>query len=483
MAQRRRSIPTILLLVVTTALALSVVPTTSAGTWQRPRLRLIAAEPRVTLTRYSDRVYLNLGVFVAATRAPFELHVERSTYAEPVRAFEIVRSVDGDVRELPIPRELLEGWRGLAGFIRLVLTDAAGDRVLARTLPMCPNAYFLQRVDDSGSVLPTFPSTCGRNPFTRGMPWGIDQGWAAAVTETGPSPALDDGLYTARVSIREPFRTVLRIAEEDATVAFEVKVETAGRNRQGDDEEAALAADGSLTPAERLAVPDPGTVPDLRVLPAYGIGTDRQQQRDWLSFAADVWNAGPAPLVVEGFRREDEPLMDAYQYFFDDAGTVVGRARVGGFEYDTRDGHNHWHFRQFARYRLLDATKTRVVVSEKEAFCLVPTDPIDLLVAGAAWRPDLEALGSACGGPSSIWIRETLPAGWGDTYHQGLPGQSFDITALPNGTYFIEVRANPGHRLYERRDDNDVSYRKVILGGSPGARTVEVPAFRGIDTG
>ena len=86
-------------------------------------------------------------------------------------------------------------------------------------------------------------------------------------------------------------------------------------------------------------------------------------------------------------------------------------------------------------------------------------------------------------GRARFWIRETLPAGWGDTYHQGLPGQSFDITALPNGTYFIEVRANPGHRLYERRDDNDVSYRKVILGGSPGARTVEVPAFRGIDTG
>ena len=75
---------------------------------------------------------------------------------------------------------------------------------------------------------------------------------------------------------------------------------------------------------------------------------------------------------------------------------------------------------------------------------------------------------------------ESLPAGWGDTYTQDLPGQSFDITHLANGTYFIAVRANPLGALYERTTANDVPYRRVILGGTPGHRKVTVPPWFGI---
>jgi hypothetical protein len=75
-----------------------------------------------------------------------------------------------------------------------------------------------------------------------------------------------------------------------------------------------------------------------------------------------------------------------------------------------------------------------------------------------------------------------LPAGWGDTYGQFLAGQAFDITDLPNGTYYVKVVANPDGRLIERRSDNNVSFRRVILRGTAGARTVTVPPYRGIDT-
>ena len=74
------------------------------------------------------------------------------------------------------------------------------------------------------------------------------------------------------------------------------------------------------------------------------------------------------------------------------------------------------------------------------------------------------------------------PSGWGDTYYQGLPGQSFDVTDLPNGTYFIKVQANPGGHLFESNMANNVRLRKVILGGRPGHRTVQVPPWHGIDT-
>jgi len=87
------------------------------------------------------------------------------------------------------------------------------------------------------------------------------------------------------------------------------------------------------------------------------------------------------------------------------------------------------------------------------------------------------------GDASAIWTRETLPAGWGDTYFQSLPGQSFDITDLPNGTYFIQVQADPTGEIYERSSTNDTQVREVILGGVPGNRTVTVPPWHGIDTG
>jgi hypothetical protein len=74
----------------------------------------------------------------------------------------------------------------------------------------------------------------------------------------------------------------------------------------------------------------------------------------------------------------------------------------------------------------------------------------------------------------SLWIREVLNAGWGDTYERWVPGQSFDITDVPNGTYLVEVATNPDGRLRERDMGNNVALQRVRLGGRPGARTVRV---------
>jgi len=78
-------------------------------------------------------------------------------------------------------------------------------------------------------------------------------------------------------------------------------------------------------------------------------------------------------------------------------------------------------------------------------------------------------------------VQELMPVGWGDTYFQTVAGQSFDITRVPNGSYYIEVVANPQKVLQESDTSNDVSLREVILGGKPGHRTVRVPAVNGID--
>ena len=172
--------------------------------------------------------------------------------------------------------------------------------------------------------------------------------------------------------------------------------------------------------------------------------------------------------------------MKAYQYFFRN-GQVVGRVRAGTMGFDTRGRRNHWHFEQFAQYRLLNATKSVALRSQKVGFCIAPTDAMDLLLPHAIWQPNYTGFGGECGSPSALWVQETLPLGWGDTYFQCVGGQSFNISHLPNGTYYIEVIANPEHVLHETNYRNDISLRKVMLGGTPGHRTVRVPAYHGID--
>jgi hypothetical protein len=121
------------------------------------------------------------------------------------------------------------------------------------------------------------------------------------------------------------------------------------------------------------------------------------------------------------------------------------------------------------------------VRSGKEAFCLANTDAIDYTVKGANWHPENTDLSTACGSQEAISVREVLDVGSGDTYTQERPGQSFDITDLPNGTYYIKVIANPENRLKESDTKNNVALRKVVLGGKPGARTVKVPPHHLID--
>lgn len=76
---------------------------------------------------------------------------------------------------------------------------------------------------------------------------------------------------------------------------------------------------------------------------------------------------------------------------------------------------------------------------------------------------------------------EPLDVGSGDTYIQSLPGQSFDVTGLPNGTYYIQVVANPEKRLFESSTSNNTSVRKVILGGTLHHRTVKVRPVNLVD--
>lgn len=468
--------------------ASAMTPAAAAGTSSPPSLRLLTAQPNVTLTRYGKQpILLDVGAYVASVGGAFQIDVTRAGYRAPIEAAQVFDTAAGP-RIVPLPDGLVTDWQGLPGFIKITVTDHAGNVVATRPVTLCPDTYDQQRLTPNGPADPTYPQFCSANAFTLGMVWGIDGGWAVNPVTSSPSyphARLADGLYTVQVAISPTYTALFGISPADAQVTVNAQVKEGSDG--GCPPACPLGHRYAQTPGPAQVPvttnPDPSTEPDLVALPAWGISTENQNGRDYLDFGATVWNRGPAPMVVEGFRRPGTAVMNAWENFYGPDGKAVGRARVGTLKYDARPGHQHWHFQQFATYQLLDASQTGIVYSDKEGFCLAPTDAIDLALPRAVWNPGQIGFGgTVCGSETSLWTRETLPAGWGDTYFQGLPGQSFDITDLPNGTYFIAVKANPAGELYERSAANNVRYRRVILGGAAGARTVTVPPWKGIDT-
>lgn len=474
------------LLVASIALAV-VMSTQPAPAQEPPSLRLVSAGNHKTLNRYDGRAHLDLGVWVAAAGDDFRLTVSKQDYDGLVGL--VQTNSQGDIiRDLP--DHLLDGWGGLREFIGVSFRNAAGRLVAGGKYAFCPNSYDRQRADDSGPDVPTYPDSCGATyfPFLKGMVWGIDAGWAVNALGGSefdgfgvPSVRVPEGHYQVTVRVTKAYVELLGVAPEDSRVVVDVDVRDARNPYPYRSARTAAAVRAPTQAVPTITDPDPSTLPDLAALPLWGMGLDHRRRKDLLSFAASPWNAGPAPLVVEGFRRPGEDVMDAYQYFYDQDGNPVGRAPAGTLVFHHGGGHNHWHFLQLVQFSLLDQSRNEVVLSRKQSFCIAPTDAVDLAVDGAEYNPWSMRLSSRCGSSGSIWVREALAAGWADTYFQSVAGQAFNITNVPNGWYYVRLEMNPLGTLHDASPDNDVADRLIHLGGKRGKRTLRVMPWMGIE--
>jgi len=453
-----------------------------------PQVGLLAAAPHVEIQRVEGAgVHLDLGVFLAARGGTLRIDVVRDGWSSTLHAVQKDRD-GGVVRTLPAGLV-----RSFAGFHRFLRVAFSRDGAVAaqRVLTVCPNGWERQRLDDSGPTEPTFPESCTHEhfPFTRSSVWGVDQGWAVGLVGDVRQRPFDvpAGEYDVTVEILPDWADALGVKPGDRAVRLTATVvEVALPEPRPPDDPAAMSAataPGRGPAGAPSASPAAGArqplLPDLAALPAWRIEVQREDGRDHLSFAATPWNAGPGPFVLEGFRRGDGRVMDAFQYLYDGQGRVVGRAPAGEMAYHAGGGHDHWHFLQFAAFDLLTLEGRPAAPGLKQGFCLATTDAVDLAAPGAQLRPYANGPTSSCGGARALWVREVLPAGWGDTYFN-VSGQAFDVTDLPNGRYLLRVRVDPLRQLTQVRTDNDEASREVELGGRPGARTVTVAPWNGI---
>jgi hypothetical protein len=512
------------------ALAAGGIGVANAAT-DPPALTFVAATPNVTAVRYVGDGYtyfdFDLGVNMIAGKNPFELRVARKSYADPIVAQQIVVK-NGKKTAVTLPAGMVIGFDGLKNFTSISIKDSAGAAVMDYTTDFCPNTYNSARTRPDAPPQTPYPTGCngGYNPFTLGAVMGIQAGWNAT-TSSYPASAdpfggdfdLPAGDYSVTVKLNPTYRDYFQVPVASATLQLHLTVvevtdgisaarakaaklakapaavadEHSTHAGQGDSsKQIAGYLPGFRPPAKRptalAATPKTGPRPDLRALPAWGITVEPGQNETtgepdgkwYVNFGATVWNAGTSPLLVDGFRRTGTELMDAYQYFFDANGNQTGSVAAGTMEWDAREGHRHWHFTDFAQYNLLSADKKLAVRSGKEAFCLANTDAVDYTIPNAKWRPENTDLSTSCGGNTAVAVREVLDIGNGDTYSQARPGQSFEITDLPNGTYYIQVLANPENKLAEESTTNNSALRQIVLGGTPDNRTLTVPPVFGI---
>jgi hypothetical protein len=448
---------------------------------------------------FGKQVYIDPGIWLASLHSALQLDVQRASYTKPVTAIEVIKTSHGVVRR-SLPSWVFGNWQGLRKFLDIVVRNSSGKVVGRQYLTFCPGSGELSKANADAAETTPYPESCSASdPFALGEVWGLARGWASepffGFLPQYKTFHLKAGSYKFTMSIAPNYVRLFHVTKPDRSASVRVKVEKIGKADTAARRApapvpanfvratAGPAAAGKTLPkfpvTRTLSQPPASAEPDLVPLPSWDITTThlKKGDKDFLNFAATVWIGGNGPLDVEGFRTNDSNTMQAYQYFYKD-GKLLGKMRVGTMGFAD---YNAWHFQQFAEYRLLNAHKKIVIKSKKVGFCIAPTDGVNMLLHHAVWQPSYTGISGNCGDPTALWVTETLPLGWGDTYIQTVPYQNFVITHIPNGTYYIEIIANPEGLLHETNRNNDVSLRRVIISGTPGHRTVRIPAWHGID--
>ena len=107
--------------------------------------------------------------------------------------------------------------------------------------------------------------------------------------------------------------------------------------------------------------------------------------------------------------------------------------------------HQHFHFRHYALYELVDPRTGQVWRAAKRGFCMLDTDPNPVPVGGVAPGPGKFRNCGAIGFPGN----QGISAGWADTYRFTLAGQYFVLDGgdgqpvVPPGDYIIRITVNP----------------------------------------
>lgn len=198
---------------------------------------------------------------------------------------------------------------------------------------------------------------------------------------------------------------------------------------------------------------DPVNLADNNVQTSGGVTT--------LYLANGTPNLGPGRLELRGtttyvvINGETKQLVNQRVYRTD--GSFYDRA-AGYFTYHPT--HSHIHYDNWCQYRIReilpgDGVGAILRSGSKISFCV-----LDLQVYDSS-LPGYRSPGYYAGCGNQI---QGLTPGWKDVYGSSLPGQSINITGLPDGDYWLESEIDPDNNLLEANEANNASRIRVHIG-------------------
>jgi hypothetical protein len=230
-----------------------------------------------------------------------------------------------------------------------------------------------------------------------------------------------------------------------------------------------LALAASACSRDKLPEPEPPVghpvLPDLMPKPQLNVTTGKVDEKWHIFFSTIIVNVGRSDFVLRATRDGDTWTVEQGIPFSGGGAKIVPTDATlvwGG------DGHNHWHVKRVATVRLvpLDAngrpTDGPSRADTKVGFCFYDhTREFD--------RGPAEPVFSAhsCGHKDDTLIGVGLSPGWNDTYRQSLPGQSIDVSGLPDGKYRLWTDIDEPGWFREARSHNNRTWIDLDLEMTP----------------
>ncbi len=334
------------------------------------------------------------------------------------------------------------------------LVEAAVDDVVVEVLPNLPGTISVSTTgvnldEAAGTAQVTVVRNAGR-AGAASVDFTTVAGTASTSDFTPVSGTLNfaDGQSEATITI-----PIIDDSLVEDLETFEVLLSnpTGGANLGADNIASVTIVDNDNSVADYL----PDLVPIASTLTErLSIDTSEIPGRSLLRFSTEVANAGDGPLELWGGSVSGSSQQVFQRIYQADGGSRD--ALAGEFVYHA--GHGHIHFEGFATYdlKLTNASGQIVASGGKTSFCLINIrQPLPDVSANAGLVHGRG--GTSCGQVQGI------SAGYSDVYSASLDDQWIDITNVADGTYWLEIEADPEDNLQETDETNNTARVQVTI--------------------
>jgi hypothetical protein len=223
-------------------------------------------------------------------------------------------------------------------------------------------------------------------------------------------------------------------------------------------------------PDPPVGVPE---LPDIAPAAPQDAHISKEDGRWYIRFTTSLINIGDGDFVLRAERLVRGWEVDQDVQYSESGAKVYKTPALlvwGG------DGHDHWHVQRIAVGRLAPYEKggkppaaTEGVSDTKIGFCYYDYGRVLDDAVQEAVYPRF-----GCGTQGDTAIGMGLSRGWEDVYPFKLPGQSVDVTDLPDGKYRLWIEVDEFKWFREKRRDNNATWVDLELVTKPdGARDVQ----------